>query len=286
MRKLDSDTGAVALEHIAQSLAHHYASIYYIDMLDDSYVEFASSDVYKDLDIAPEGSDFFAETRRNNMRLVHPDDIDLLEVVCNKEALLQHVADGHSFTVTYRLLMDQGPMYAQLSAMMADDGRHVIVGVSDVDEQVRNERAAREAEARHATYTHIAQSLARLYANIFYVDAQTRAYTEFASTGLYHELGIPASGDDFLAELRGAVERKVHPDDASQVLAAMAPDALKRQLDRNGHVSVNCRLMLASGLTYANLRAMWADDRRHLIVGLSDVDDQVKAELAARDAEE
>ena len=233
------------------------------------------------LNIAPEGTDFFAETRRNNMRLVHPDDIDLLADVCDKEALLERTAGGQTYTVTYRLLMEDGPTYTRLSAMMADDGRHIIIGVTDVDEQVRRELAVRAAEERHVTYSHIAQTLAKRYAAIYYVDAQTSAYVEFSSSGTFRELGLPSSGADFFAAADEAFSRMVHPDDV-----AVASDLLdaRRLVERLSHAKptvATFRLMLSVGDVWASMRVMWAEDRRHLIVGLSDVDDQVKAELQA-----
>ena len=274
------------LSHIAQSLAHHFASIYYIDTIDDSYVEFAASDVYKELNIAPEGTDFFAETRRNNMRLVHPDDIDLLADVCDKEALLERTAGGQTYTVTYRLLMEDGPTYTRLSAMMADDGRHIIIGVTDVDEQVRRELAVRAAEERHVTYSHIAQTLAKRYAAIYYVDAQTSAYVEFSSSGTFRELGLPSSGADFFAAADEAFSRMVHPDDAAVASDLLDARRLVERLSNAKPTVATFRLMLSVGDVWASMRVMWAEDRRHLIVGLSDVDDQVKAERAAHEAEE
>ena len=277
--------GAI-LAHIAQSLAHHFASIYYIDSLDDSYIEYASSDVYKDLDIAPAGEDFFAETSRNNVRLIHPDDLDLLAVVSDKERLLEQIADGRTYSVTYRLLMDEGPLYARLTAMMADDGRHIIVGVTDVDEQVRREREMRAAEERHLTYSHVAQSLAKSFASIYYVDMRTKAYVEFSSFESAIGLGLPSSGSDFFEDARQRAASAIHERDVDALRAFLDPDAMSRQIARQGSATITYRMMRGSDEVYVNMRAVSAQDHRHLIVAVSDVDERVRTELAAKDAEE
>lgn len=47
---------------IARSLANRYATIYYVDLPTNHYVEYSSSNDYKELEVPEEGSDFFSET--------------------------------------------------------------------------------------------------------------------------------------------------------------------------------------------------------------------------------
>lgn len=274
------------LHDVTQSLVKQYASIYLVNLIDDSYVEVSSSDVYKSLEIAPQGKDFFTETRKNNLRNIHPDDLPLMDTISYKEHLVEAIAGGRTYTVTYRLLMGDEAVYARLSAVLAEDGHHVIVGVADVNDQVRLEQAVRQASRQSETYSHIAQSLARRYATIYYVDIDTGAYVEFSSSNKYKELNVPSEGSDFFAESRHNIPRNIHPDDVDAVLAFIDREQLIDRIDRTGQASITYRLMLGGEPTYACLRAVWADDHRHLIVGVSDVDSTMRREIAQQEAEE
>jgi len=59
---------------IAESLAEHYDTLYYINTETNEYFEFSSTDVYKSLNIPTVGNDFFKESAKNIPVAVHPED--------------------------------------------------------------------------------------------------------------------------------------------------------------------------------------------------------------------
>ena len=67
---------------IARSLANRYATIYYVDLPTNHYVEYSSSNDYKELEVPEEGSDFFSETVKNVQRVIHPEDFQALFQGC------------------------------------------------------------------------------------------------------------------------------------------------------------------------------------------------------------
>lgn len=264
--------------YIAQSLANQYATIYYVDVYEESYVEFASSDIYKQLEVPPAGDNFFANSRENVKRVVHPDDREAIVRVFDRDTITGLINEHGSVSITYRLMMDGKPVYTNLRAVWADDMRHLIIGVSDVDAQMRKELAQKQAEEQSLTYAHIARSLADRYDSIYYVDTLTNAYTEYASTAEYKDLNVKAEGDDFFAESAKSIRELVYGEDRDFALAAVNRENLLAALASDKVFSTNYRLMFGDVPTYINLRAVWAEDKRHLIVGVANVDEEVRRE--------
>ena len=125
---------------IASSLAHQYDTIYYVNMLDDHYIEFSSTDIYKSLDVRPSGDNFFTESLMNIDRVIHPEDRDEFHRILNKSTMIQMLQGKHMITHTYRLLIGEGIMYARLSVIWATDNKHLILGVMNIDEEIRKEQ--------------------------------------------------------------------------------------------------------------------------------------------------
>jgi diguanylate cyclase (GGDEF) domain len=70
----------------------------------------------------------------------------------NKENVLAEVEQGGIFTLSYRLMRDGEPRYVQLKAAMVEEkeGPRLIIGINDIDAQVRQEEeyGRRLAQAR------------------------------------------------------------------------------------------------------------------------------------------
>ena len=264
--------------YIAQSLANQYATIYYVDVYDETYIEFASSDIYKGLEVPPSGSNFFLTSQQNIQRVIHPDDADRIAAVFDRDRLTQMINDHGSVSLTYRLMIDGEPVYTSLRAVWADDMRHLIIGVSDVDAVMKKELAQKRAEEQSVTYAHIARSLANRYDSIYYVDAVTNSYVEYNSTDEYKNLNVQTAGDDFFEESRRNIQRLAYREDLKFALDAFNKENLLAELEVEKVFSTNYRLVLDGNPTYVNLRAVWADDKRHLIVCVANVDVEIKRE--------
>ena len=127
-------------DQIASGLANQYDTIYYVDMLNDHYIEFSSTDVYKSLDVRPSGDDFFSEALLNIDRVIHSEDREAIHPILEKSSMLQMLQEKHMITHTYRILIEGGFMYARLSIIWATDNRHLIIGVMNIDKEMRREQ--------------------------------------------------------------------------------------------------------------------------------------------------
>ena len=140
---------------IAQALAADYFSIYYADTTTDRFVEFSAHDDYADLGIEKGGEDFFNLSRKNILRVAHPGDHNMFLSAFTKENLLSEMEKSGTFTLNYRLMLGGEPTYVSMKAThMADrNDPHIIIGVNNIDAQMRRERElniAREKANRDA----------------------------------------------------------------------------------------------------------------------------------------
>jgi len=137
IRKKDSITYA----NIAQALAADYFSIYYVDTETDKFIEFSSHEAYSSLDIETEGDDFFELSRKNTLRVMHPEDQKRFLQLFTKKNLMQSLDKNGTFTLTYRLLFDGIPSYVNMKARRMNPGdRHVVIGVNNIDAQMKRQQ--------------------------------------------------------------------------------------------------------------------------------------------------
>ena len=136
---------------IAQALANEYFSIYYVNLDTNAFIEFSSADKYKELQTENNGIDFFESCLHNAPLAVHEDDLDTVLYVLNKENMLKELDENGSISVTYRLVNGGKSVYAHMKIILMEDpeteSRHVVVGVSNIDAQIRREQKFAEAQA-------------------------------------------------------------------------------------------------------------------------------------------
>lgn len=266
-----------AYEHIARSLAMRYDLIYYVNAETGEYILFSSSTKYKELEIPMEdGPSFYEAAQKHLIRFIHPDDEQVARAVLRKDALIRSIDTEGIFSVINRSRLNAGYIYTEMQAMWADDRKHLIVGILDVDDREKTRRAQEE---KHKIYMDIATSLANRYQTIYYVDAITDEYNLFTTTSVYKEMNISPTGADFF---KISIEKSmalIHPEDRQRVAVAMKKKNLIASVDRDGLFSITTRFKTESEYEYINIRAAWADDHRHLIIGMINVDKQVRHEM-------
>ncbi len=263
---------------IAGSLAEHYETLYYIDIETNQYFEFSSSDMYKSLQIPTTGDDFFTESRKNIRRVVHPDDRERVIKHYYKENMLEDLKNKTSVNMTYRLIFNGEPMYYRLSQIWASDRKHVIIGVENIDKEIRVEQQLRETQKKNVTFAQIAESLAKHYDVIYYVDSSTGMYSGFTSNSIYGNLEIQEEGTDFFGDVKVNIEQVIHPDDRDRMHSILEKDYLITSLEDKKQFSTNYRLVIEGKTKYARLTAMWSSDKVHFIIGVENINEEVKKE--------
>ena len=269
---------------IALSLANDYESVYYIDMQDDSYIEYKTSGADKKLHVASRGDDFFADTVINCEKHVFKEDQKEFLLKISKLNFDDAIKHNITFTHRYRLVIDGVPRYYQLKTTRGTgiDDRYIIVGVKNIDALVKREqKSAKEAE----TFSQIAHALAIRYEVIYYVDLITGEYTEYSSSDKYAQLKVGAKGYDFFGDTKYNMKKSIYSEDYPMMAEVMDKVNFINSLSNTNVYTITYRLLLDGEPEYVNLRAVRPlGDENHVVIGVVNINDSMKRKFELKNA--
>ena len=125
-----------------QAITGNFIVVYVVDPETNHYWEFSSTEDYlKSFDRDKEGEDFFLAVRRDALAFTHPEDLERFLGAFTKENVMAEIKRSGIFTWGYRILMNGKPLHVHMKAAMVEekDGERLIVGLNDIDTQVRQE---------------------------------------------------------------------------------------------------------------------------------------------------
>ena len=264
-------------ESVVNALSEDYFDLYYVNLETDEFIEYGSWTEEGHRMNEARGSDFFTEARKNARTYVYEEDQEQFLERMDKERLLEEIEKHGSYIYHYRLLIDGTPTYVSMKATRID--QHIIIGVSNVDTQVKDRMAAERAAEEKKSY----QRLSALNGNLivlYFVDLDNGQYTEFSSSREYKDLGIANHGEDFFQETYENSLKTVHPEDQALFHSQVTKDNILAAIKRNGVFVLDYRLLSGELPTYVRLKAakIQEDDSTLLIIGLFDEDAQIRRE--------
>lgn len=124
------------------ALSGDFICIYTVDPVTDHFSEYSVKTAYAGLGIEKDGDHFFERSRGQNIRVIWHEDKEMYLSMLTKENMLKEIKEHGLFTMTYRLNIGGQPMYVMLKAAMVEekDGPQLIIGVSNIDAQVKREQ--------------------------------------------------------------------------------------------------------------------------------------------------
>lgn len=259
--------------------------VYVVDPQTDRYREFSATDDYEDsFAQAKDGTDFFSTVREAARQFNHPDDLDRFLAAFTRENVMAEMKENGIFTLVYRLIMDGRPIHVQMNAAMVEEkeGTRLIVGLNDIDAQHRQKEIDRETARQKEIYDQITSSLAEQYDTLYYINIDDNTYSEISSTDEYKKLNVPATGNDFFAESRRSINKYVHPEDQEKALAIHYKDVMLDNLKNRNSFSIAYRLVVNGRIRHIRHTEIMARDRKHIIVCIENIDEEVKAQLALK----
>ena len=263
---------------ITESLAEHFDTLYYVDTENDNYFEVSSSDVYKSMEINPAGSNFFSESKKNLNKFLHPDDRERIMPLFTKKVMLENLKNVRTFPLTYRLVINEKVMNVRCSQIWASDKRHIIVCIENINDEVSAQKELMESKRKSITYGQIAESLASHYDVIYYIDSVNGGYAEFTANSIYGSLEVLEEGNDFFSEAQRNIEQIVFPDDKDRILTVISKDYLISALEDKKQFAADYRLVVDGKTQYTRMTVTWAGDKVHLIIGVENIDEEIKRE--------
>ena len=270
----------IPADSFVYALAADYTFLYYVDLDTEHFVEYRPDEKSGELKIIRHDTDFFAKCHHDILQQIHRDDRDKLLSEFTKEIVSDTIDRKKSFTITYRLLTENGPMYVSLKASrLGTTGNRIIIGVNNVDPQMKAQEAFERVKEERTTYARIT-ALAGNYISIYTVDPDTDEYVEYSVTEVYEALNLPKKGLSFFDEAMHNIKDVLHQDDQERVMSLLRKDKVLEAIKQNGVFAIDYRLMLGGEPHFVSLKAAMVKeaDGPRLIVGVSDIDAQVKRE--------
>lgn len=277
----DQDTAGTTYAHIARALSSTYINLYYVNIESESFIEYTSDAALEDLAVERRGEDFFRASRQDALLLIHKDDREGFVQAFTKENVMRNIDKNGDFILNYRLLIDGVPTYVIMKAVrMRSDRTHIIIGVSNVDDQMRQKETMARIQAERITYSRIA-ALSGDYICIYTVDPDTDHYIEYSATQDYEGLGLAKEGRDFFSRAVQESRRTVYPEDVERFNALFTRENVMREIERTGLFELRYRLMIDGEPRYVSVKAALAreQDGPQLIIGVNSIDAQVRREM-------
>ncbi|MBQ1788669.1 MAG: response regulator, partial [Oscillospiraceae bacterium] len=138
--------------HIAKTLARDYTDMYYVNLDTEEYVEYLRGRTGGALSEMRRGWHFFSDCRQELGERVDPEDRDAFLRAMERRTLMKALSRKDTFMMTFRILGENGSTYVSMKASRMEDDEHfIIVGITDVDAEMREAMAKSEALAEALT---------------------------------------------------------------------------------------------------------------------------------------
>ena len=268
--------------HIAQALARGYTNLFYIDIDTEGFVEYRVGGENGGLTEVRRGWHFFEQCRLDAERMVYPDDRAAVLRALDRKNLVAALDRNRTFVITCRLITENGPAYVSLRVCrLEDDERTLILGVTDIDREMKQRRAAERLMEEHIAYTRL-NALSGDFLCVYVVVPETGRYREFSATAGYEAFARAKEGMDFYTATREAAKVYNHPEDLNRFLSAFTKENILSEIERHGLFTLSYRMMMNGRPFYVQLKAALVEEKegRRLIVGINDIDAQVRQEEA------
>ena len=130
----------ITFAQIAESLATNYDLIYYVDITNSSYICYQSNEIFGQLEVNKAGEDFFGGSLSNIQKLVYEQDREKLAEFITKENMIATMENHKNCSVNYRMIVSGKVQYTRMTVRKSSDNTHFIIGVENVDEEIKKER--------------------------------------------------------------------------------------------------------------------------------------------------
>jgi len=267
--------------HIAHALSRDYTDLFYVNMKTDEFIEYHTDEDLGLLVETRRAHDFFESCAREARLFVHPDDQEAFVRAMNRDFLERALDHFQVYEMTYRRLKDKRMFYVEMKVTrMRDDDYFIVIAVSDIDELVKKRRLEERIREERLVYARL-HAITGNFIVVYVVDPKTGAYHEFSSTEAYTQSVADAEiEDDFFENIRDASKRFVHPADLRRYLTFVTKENMLAEIERSGIFTFGYRFLMMGDYIHVQLKAAVVEERegRRLIVGLNDIDVQVRQE--------
>lgn len=257
---------------IARSLAADYYNIYVIDLDTDNYIEYSSTIGGEELSTERHGTDFFDSIRSDATTRVYEEDRKPFLKWFNRENVLQEMDEHGFFTTTFRIVDFGAPTYVNMKITRMRDRNRIIMGISIVDAQIKQQEEEKRLRQEKAALGRIA-SLSPSYMVLYTVDIESGHYMQYNTSAEFARFGLAKQGDDFFRDVKIDAPKAIDPVDMERHLRVLTKENMLREITKEGMFIHNYGLMIDGKSVPVSLRASMIDedDGKKIILGVSKV---------------
>ena len=264
---------------IANTLGDGFDNIYYVDINDNSFIEFNARGVVKTLD-AKTCMDFFEGFEPALEMVVYREDWEAVKDFVNKEKMLRGLEKERAVSVSFRFFIDGRLVYYRLKAAKTPDSdSHIVVTLENVDEE---ETAKAERKAISNRDMAVISGLSDDFGCVVYVDCETLSEIHYRFDSWFDKY-LPGWSeiDNFGERLNVLVNSIVHPADRDAFREAIQRDKVLQAIERDHVYYVNFRLQVDNDDIYYQIKFVQDEtSKNHVIAGFHSVDAETKREMA------
>ena len=106
---MENELLSVSQSSIAQALATDYFCIYYVNLQNNTFIEYSASPEHKALGLPTTGDDLISFARTNFEEFIYPDDRERFLKRFSKENVIRSLDQFGTFTMTFRMMFSAEP---------------------------------------------------------------------------------------------------------------------------------------------------------------------------------
>lgn len=256
---------------VARVLSADYIDLYQVDLKTGNYTQYSPDRESAEISVENRGKDFFKDAVTDVEQHIYKDDQKALLAALTKENIIRSLDENGSFTFTYRQMFDGEPKYVNLKAVrMEGEGNSIIIGVNNVDAQMKQQEMLERMKEETATFARISALMGDFIA-IYTVDPETDNYMQYSASNDYSDLGTSRAGIDFFEDARSEIVRTIIPEDLDMFLEGFNKEKIL-EVTKSGNVyKLYYRLKLADKPVKVCCRAgmVKEKDGPQLVVGVA-----------------
>ena len=265
---------------IARALAADYYNIYYVDLDTDKFIEYTSPVGGEELAMERHGENFFEAAQKDTMTRIYEEDREAFLAGFSKQKIIEELDRQGVYNATYRLVENGAPLYVSMKITRMHGGNKIILGISIIDSQMKQQEEAKRLRQEKTALGRIA-ALSPNYIVLYTVDPATGHYTQYNASKEYEDFGLATQGEDFFADIRRDAPKTLAPEDMARNLRAFTRENMLRTIEENGSFIHNYRLLMNGKAVPVSLRATLVDesDGKKLILGVTNDEEEYKRQL-------
>ena len=272
----------ITYNYIARALSEDYAYMYFVDNETGEYMAYTTKGLDRDISIERKGFDFWDNIEVVASKKIYHEDMELFLTSFTRKNVMRSIKETGSFKLAYRMVGEDGrAFYVSMKAVRARSGKDkIIIGVNDIDEQMRQKEEMDRIKEERLSFARVS-ALSGDFIAIYTVNPKDCSYTIYKSTSGYEHMNFGETGVDFFEDSRRRGKHIIYSEDLDGFIKVFNQNFVMEQIFQTGIFVYNYRMNFDGIPKYVCLKAALVEeeDAQKLIVGVIDVDHQVRKEL-------